>query len=66
MSINWSVVFYPTLAEYVQQYIEAQGDPAARAQVLKKCQEDIVKSPLHDGQTIELPQHLDWVSISPH
>jgi hypothetical protein len=66
MSTNWSVVFEKTLAEYVQQYIEAQGDSAARAQVLKNCQEDIIKSPLHKEQTIELPQHLCWVSISSH
>jgi hypothetical protein len=64
MSTNWSVLFYQTLAEYVQQYIEAQGDPAARAQVLKNCQEVITMSSLHKEQSVELPQHLDWVSIS--
>jgi hypothetical protein len=66
MSTDWSVLFDETLAEYVQQYIEACGDTAARAQVLKDCQEDITKSPLHEEQDIELPEHLCWVSILFH
>ena len=64
MSNNWSVLFHKTLAEYVWQFVEARGDPAARAQVLKDCQKDITKSPLHEEQVIELPQHLQLVSIS--
>jgi hypothetical protein len=66
MSTNWSVVFDKTLAEYVQQYSEAYGDIAARAQVLKDCQEDITNSSLLEEQVIDLPQLLCQVSISSH
>jgi len=55
--------FFNTLAEYVQQYIEACGDPIAREKILNDCKEDITKSALHEEQAIELPQHLCWVSI---
>ena len=66
MSTNWSILFDKTLAEYVQQYSKAYGDIAARAQVLKDCQEDITRSPLHEEQVIDLPQLLCQVSISSH
>lgn len=66
MSTDWSILFDQTLAEYVQQYIEAYGDTAARVQILKDCEEDITKSTLHEEQVIELPQHLRWASISSH
>jgi hypothetical protein len=64
MSTDWRVIFDKTLADYVQQYIEARGDSDTRAQILKDCGENIVKSPLHDKQAIELPKDLCWVSIS--
>jgi hypothetical protein len=64
MSAHWSVIFFETLAEYAQQYIEACGDQAARVQILKDCQEDIAKSPVHKKQDIELPRDLCQVSIS--
>lgn len=66
MSTDWRVIFDKTLAEYVQQYIKAQGDLSARLLVLRNCKEDITKSPLHDEQTIDLPERLCWVSISSH
>jgi hypothetical protein len=66
MSTDWSLIFDETLTKYLQQYIVAEGDSAARAQVLKNCEEDITKSSLHDKEVIELPQHLCWVSISSH
>lgn len=66
MSADWYVIFFETLAEYAQLYIEACGDPAARAQILKDCQDVITKSPLLKNQAIELPQLLYWVSLSIH
>jgi hypothetical protein len=66
MSTDWTVLFHETLAKHVQEYIEARGDPAARAQILNNCGEDITKSPLHGEQVIELPQHLCSVSIPFH
>lgn len=66
MSTTWSVIFEETLAKYLQLYIEAKGDSAARSQVLKNCQEEIMKSPWHEDKTTNLPQHLNWVSISSH
>jgi hypothetical protein len=66
MSTNWSILFDSTLAKYVWQYNEVYGDIAAHAQVLKDCQEDITKSPLHEEQVIDLPQLLCQVSISSH
>ena len=66
MSTNWSVIFDKTLAEYVQEYSKAYGDIAVHAQVLKNCQEDIKKSPLHEEQVIDLLQLLCQVSISSH
>jgi hypothetical protein len=66
MSTHWSVHFDETLAKYVQQYIVAYGDIAARAQVLKDCHEKIVKSSLHEEQVIELPEYLCSVRISFH
>ena len=66
MSTNWSVSFDETLAEYIVKYTLACGDPAARAQILLDCQEDIINSPLCEEQDIELPQHLCQVIISFH
>src|SRR6267154_2959493 len=66
MSTNWSILFHETLAEYVQQYIGARGDLAARVQILKDCQKDIAESTLHEEQVIELPDHLHWVYIPFH
>jgi len=63
MSTDWSVLFDETLAKYVQQYIEARGDPDARAQILQNCQKDITESSLHEKQDIELPEHLCRVNI---
>ena len=63
MSAHWSVLFDETLAGYVQKYMEAYGNPIARARILKDCREDITKSPLHEERDIELPQHLYWVSF---
>lgn len=63
MSTNWSVQFDETLAKYLQQYIEARGNTAARTQVLESCQEDITKSPLLKEQNINLPEHLCLVCI---
>jgi hypothetical protein len=60
---NWSDIFHDTLADYVQEYMEAYGDPVARVQILKDCQIDIIRSPLHEEQTIELPQNICCVSI---
>lgn len=64
MSTAWNVIFYDTLAEYVQQYIEAREDPFACIQILKDCGNDITKSSLHKEQVIDLPQHLCRVSFS--
>lgn len=64
MSTHWDVLFYDTLAEYVEQYIEACGDPFARIQILKDCRDEITESPLHKKQTINLPEHLCMVSFS--
>jgi hypothetical protein len=66
MSTDWSILFDETLAEYLQQYIMARGDPATRVQILKDCKENIIKSPLCEEQGIELPEHLCMVSISFH
>lgn len=66
MPTNWSVLFHKTLAKYLWQYIEAHGDPTARAQVLNDCQKAIRTSPLHDELNIDLPDRLHWVSISFH
>ena len=59
---DWTSIFFETLDEHVQPYIEAYGDLRARAKILKDCTEDITKSPLYD-EHIELPQPLCWVSI---
>ena len=66
MSTSWNVLFYESLAEYVQLYVEARGDPAARAKILKDCGNSIMMSPLHGEQVIDLPEHLYRVRISHH
>jgi hypothetical protein len=66
MSTDWCVLFFECLAEYVQQYIEARGNPAARMQILKDCQVAITKSSLHEDQVVELPEHLHLVRPSFH
>ena len=63
MPANWSVLFYKTLAKYAQQYVEARGDIAARHQILKDCEDDIIKSPLRKKHVVELPDSLCYVSI---
>lgn len=64
MSTHWNVLFYGFLAEYLQPYVEARGDWAARAKILKDCGESIMKSPLHGEEAIDLPEHLHRVSVS--
>jgi hypothetical protein len=66
MPADWAVLFYETLAEYLQPYIQAHGDPAAREAILKDCEDNITNSPLHEEEDIELPEHLCLVSISSH
>jgi hypothetical protein len=66
MPADWGVFFYETLAEYLQLYIQAHGDPAACEAILKGCEDNITNSPLHKGGDIELPEHLRLVSISFH
>jgi hypothetical protein len=66
MSADWGVIFYETLAEYVRQYIEARGNPAARTKILKNCGEEISKSASHEEEVIKLPKDLCWVSILFH
>jgi hypothetical protein len=66
MSTDWTSIFFQTLTKYVMKYIGARGDQAARAQILKKCGEVIMNSPLHEEQKIELPKALCYVSISFH
>jgi hypothetical protein len=68
MPSDWTVLFHDTLYEYVRLYIEAHGDPGARAQIIKDCHEDIITSTLHeeDSEVIELPEHFCWASISSH
>jgi hypothetical protein len=63
MPNNWSILFHKTLAEYVWQYGETCGNLAACVQVLKDCQKDITKSPLHKEQVIKLLQHLQLVQL---
>jgi hypothetical protein len=59
---HWSLFFDETLLEYVQQYIEARGDPVARAAILKDCEDSIADSPVHEDEDIELPENLGLVS----
>ena len=66
MSTHWSVPFDETLVKYVWQYIEAHGDSATHAQLLKDCQKDIAKLLLHKEQDIELPENLCQVSTVFH
>jgi hypothetical protein len=66
MSTDWTTIFFKTLTKYVLKYIEARGDQAARAQILKKCGKVIMDSPLHEEQEIELPEALCYVSFSFH
>ena len=64
MSTDWTAVFFKALTKYVLKYIEARGDLAARAMILKKCGEVITNSPLHEEHDVELPENLCYVSIS--
>jgi hypothetical protein len=66
MPAEWNVLFDKTLAEYLELYVRAHGDAAARAAILKDCEDDITNSPLHEEEDIKLPEHLRLVSISFH
>jgi hypothetical protein len=65
---QWDVIFYDILAEYAEQYIEARGNPAARAEILEDCAEEITISPLHSEkkEKIDLPEDLSEVIFSFH
>lgn len=63
MSAHWSLLFFETLNEYVEQYIEAHGNPAIRAQILKDCGKDVAKLSVDKGHIIKLPKCLSEVSI---
>jgi hypothetical protein len=62
MSTDWSVTFSEILNNHQHDYIDARGVPADRAQILKKCVEEIVESPLQKREAIELPENLGWVN----
>jgi hypothetical protein len=62
MSIDWSVTFFEILSNHVDDYINARGVPADRAQILKNCAREIAESPLQERGSFELPENLCWVS----
>jgi hypothetical protein len=66
MSTEWNVVFYETLAEYLNPYKNARGDSAARARIIENCAEEISNSSVVDEENIDLPADLSQVSFSFH
>jgi hypothetical protein len=62
-STDWSFIFFDTLNEYLQPYIDAYDYPTVRAKILNDCEKEITKSPLHDKQVIGLPENFCWVCV---
>ncbi len=59
MSTSPPKFFYETFSEYMQPYMVAFDEPAARAQILKDCVEAVNESPLYNKE--ELPENLHLV-----
>ena len=59
---NWSVLFDSILFNYVQEYARAHENVESHAQILKDCKGEIINSPLHEDNAVELPSGVCLVS----
>ena len=58
----WTVVFAKILADHQAQYITQRGDAKAQSQILRDCQDQILKTPQANHPNIVLPDSICAVS----